>query len=189
MTFYNVLSGILFLAACRQLLVLMDTSVAWTAATIAVIVFNDALNTSHVLESRNSPPYTIGMKLLDLLAFLLVSLALIAVQPADNPFGVVPREPLASWLQPAWVPWALMATYWAAAVVLWNWLAGIYGSPRWPCWAQVVSHCLVVPFVLMALVTWLCGTPADVPWWCNVITFTLVALYFVALKPLTLKPA
>jgi hypothetical protein len=183
MTFYNIIFGILFLAACRQVLVLSDVVYGWTAATIAVLVFNDAVNTSHVLERDTAPRYDIFMKLIDLCNFLVLSLALIGLKPGDNPFGVtqLPAR-LVNLLQP-WFVWLLVSVYWVLAI-LWNWRAGLYQSNHWPCWIKVISHLLVIPFAAMTLVTAIQGTPDKVPLWLTIVVFACPALYFFVLKPI-----
>lgn len=183
MTFYNILFGILFLGACRQLLLLIDTAAGWDAATIAVIIFNDAVNTSQVLEGEQRRTYSAPMKLIDLINFMLLSLSLVSLRPDDNPFGVQPATPLVTILTP-WVTWLLLTLYWVL-LILWNWLCGLY-SKEWPLWVSVISHAMIVPFGLMAILTY-AGSPDTIPIWFRAVVFLCPTLYLVIVKPVGLR--
>ena len=89
MTFYNVISGILFIGTCQAFVVHYGTPTAWYASLLMVVMFYESVITSHLLEGQDPPvkTYSLKMKVLDLLAFILLAYALIAVSPDSNPFG------------------------------------------------------------------------------------------------------
>jgi hypothetical protein len=184
MTFYNIIFGILFLGACRQLLHLFDTPAGWTAATIAVVIFNDVMNTSQVLESKERRNYSVPMKLIDLINFILLGLALVSLKPDDNPFQIKPANSLVTILKP-WVTWLLLTLYWAF-IILWNWLCGLY-SRVWPKPVSIVSHALIVPFATMVVVTYSAASPENINIWLRVGVFLCPALYLLLVKPLGLR--
>ena len=181
MTFYNIIFGFLFLGACRQLLLLLEKPTVWTAATIAIVIFNDAVNTSEILEGQSTVTYRIGMKLIDLSTFVLLSLALIALAPDNNPVGLDLCQQLA-FLQSPWVIWALLTAYWAL-LIWWNYLAGCFSSTAAPFLLKVISVVLIVPFIVGMIVS--CGrtTLSDVPRWPAFLAFSTIGIYFVVLKP------
>ena len=87
MTFYNVISGILFLGACQALVHEMGTPTAWYAATLVALMCNESVLTSELLEGANPYPYTLKMKLWDLLTFFVLAYALLVLSPDTNAFG------------------------------------------------------------------------------------------------------
>lgn len=187
MTFYNIIFGILFMGACKELLDLLNKNcqTIWIAATIAVIIFNDAVNTSEILESRSSVSYSTLMKLIDLISFVLLSLSLIALDPKENLFDVVvDLENNLHFLKPPWVLWVLLLTYWLF-LILWNYLAGCFSSRTFPDWLKVCSVALLLPFFLGFIVSF-CGyaTLEEVPRWPAWFTFGSIVLYFFILKPI-----
>src|ERR1700687_3464971 len=103
MTFYNIIFGILFLGAFRQLMLLSATSDSghvWMAATLLVLIINDVVNTTYIVEGRDPEKYTLFQKLIDLTNFFLLSIALIALQPDNNPFQVSAPRALVDIVQP-----------------------------------------------------------------------------------------
>jgi hypothetical protein len=130
MTFYNVISGILFLGACQAFLrTLTGESVAPTglAATLLAVMCNEAVLTSEMLEERKLP-YKLQMKLWDLLTFAVLSSALIVLSADKNVFdiNVSARVPTASGRT---LFFGLLAVYWVLTAT-WNDLAGIK-SDNW----------------------------------------------------------
>jgi hypothetical protein len=184
MTFYNIIFGILFLGACRQLLLLAaDTSRLWMAATVAVLIFNDVVNTSHVLEGSNAKPYSIGMKLIDLTNFLILSLALIALSPAENPFGVAIPAKITELLTLR-AFWLLLVVYWCLAV-LWNQFAGLYRARNYPSWLKKASYFVVFPLLLMAVTA--PSPPGELAKWGSFAAFLFSAVYLFICKPLAAR--
>src|SRR6185436_10242310 len=89
MTFYNVISGILFLGACQAFLAVLGTPVMWAAATLVITILNESVITSELIERTSAPvPYKLEMKLLDFLAFAMLSWALLVLSPSGNTFNV-----------------------------------------------------------------------------------------------------
>jgi hypothetical protein len=77
MTFYNIIFGILFVGACQTVLIgWLQGGDTLLLLFVTVLIFNDVVNTSEVIEEREFH-YTISMKLLDLLSFFALSTALI----------------------------------------------------------------------------------------------------------------
>jgi hypothetical protein len=158
MTFYNVISGLLFLGAVRQLLVAADAGSlpqALMAGTFAILVFNDAVYTSHVVEGEGTVKYKLNLMLIDLVSFLLLALAMVTINPIDNVFNA-PMPRLAEWLSEAWF-WFFLALYWGS-VMLWTHIAGLYRT-RHPRSLVIASSFILTLFALEALlaashVTW-----------------------------------
>jgi hypothetical protein len=180
MTFYNVVSGILFLAAFQQFLAQIGTSRVWAALSLMLVVFNDAVNTSETLErATGAPKYTLWMKLLDLLGFLLLASALIALNPTGNPFNdVSTRLP---WLDGPLVFWGLLVAYWLV-LIAWNLLSKELLAAHWPTWLKVISCCVGVPMLIAAGASW-DQTFDSLPVSLQVLPAITVLLYLVVLKP------
>ena len=125
MTFYNVISAILFLGAFREVLLAVDGlswSRIWMSGCLATIVFNDMLSTSHWVETGPKITYTWKLMLIDLLNFCLLSVALVAINPSNNLFNASLVR-LGTLLSEA-VYWWLLASYWLF-LMLWTKLGGL----------------------------------------------------------------
>lgn len=114
MTFYNVLSALLFLGALRVLLLAFE-NLNWpdvfASGCLVVLVFNDMLSTSHYVESKAEVRYTLSLMLIDLWNFLLLATTMIVLNPSANLFDV-PLPRVAGFLgKPSF--WLLLALYWA----------------------------------------------------------------------------
>jgi hypothetical protein len=134
MTFYNVISALLFLGAVQQVLLGLQ---AWDlphllmGATLSVLVFNDAVYTSHVVECEKTVSYKLPLMLDDLLNFCLLAMAIVALNPVTNLFevdlsmlfGFTPNAP-APVRAEAWY-WCLLGLYWIS-IMFWTWKAGKY---------------------------------------------------------------
>ena len=86
MTFYSMIFGILFLGAFREFLrSLNNESFAQIceSATLMLLIFSDVIYTSHVVQDRQRP-YTVVMKYTDLGSFILLSLAVFALDPTQG---------------------------------------------------------------------------------------------------------
>src|SRR5262249_15929193 len=121
MGFYSILFAILFLGALREVIRAFGASdwpVLWAAATLTVIIFNDVLYTSHFFEEKKTP-YSILMKVNDIVSFLLLSVALLALQPGkENVF----EADAGRWftdLPRTRVFWGALTAYWVT-VITWN---------------------------------------------------------------------
>lgn len=132
MTFYNVISALLFFGAVRQLLLaiqLGEVGQMLMAATFGLLVFNDALYTSHVVEGSKTAEYKLPLMLVDLTNFALLAMAMIAINPGNNPFDVAFTRLPPNASEPLF--WLLIAVYWGL-VMAWTVIAGLYpaGYPR-----------------------------------------------------------
>ena len=149
MTFYSIIFGILFVAACRQLLLFPPAEPSfWMAATIATLIFNDVLYTSHTLETRGVKKYVLAMKFIDLGNFLLLGVALVVLNPGQN---LIDAD-VSGWLteRPVSFFWGLLFAYWMLSIV-WNILGGLYRkSPRRRWGSGVVAVILLVTWLAVA---------------------------------------
>jgi hypothetical protein len=123
MTFYNIIFGILFLGAIREVVVAFllpegeRARVIWEAATLALIIFSDTVYTSHLVEEQKLP-YRIWMKLIDLVNFLVLGFAFLLLEPSDKNILQLPVQDILKVLfgppgqPPRWVFWATIFVYW-----------------------------------------------------------------------------
>ncbi|MBK9147136.1 MAG: hypothetical protein IPM12_04845 [Flavobacteriales bacterium] len=150
MTYYNILFGLLFIGAFREVLHSLGTSNFWAALLILSIVVNDMINVTDQFEQRgHGPMYSVWMKLIDLICFMAVALALICLDPEESfmKMDVVRKIP---WHDRPWLPWALLTLYWSLAVA-WNALSKEYSfkrnGDRYDLWIQIWSILFIVPFL------------------------------------------
>lgn len=157
MTFYNVISGILFLGACQAILRFLGTSAAWAAATLAIIVCNEAIMTSELVERQANPmDYGMNLKLLDLLTFVLLASALVVLSPGDNTFGTNAGSNFPGAGNPV-VFLALLAAYWLVTIA-WNHFAKQDSEALWGPRLRHAPRVLAGLFALAAVICWLTGT-------------------------------
>ena len=149
MTFYNIIFGILFLAACQAVLLSLnrETDTA-LIALVALMIFNDAVNTAEAVEERKFD-YTVGMKLIDLASFLVLATTLILLSENTKNFLDAPVYPsLPEWIRHPSVPPVLLLVY-CGLVAGWNRASkDIWKRSEWP-WYLVAS---VVAIVIALLV-------------------------------------
>lgn len=113
MTFYNIVYGIAFFAAIRQLFIAIaaqDLTGICLAAALALLVFNDTVYTSNFIEDRDDDRranYSLGMKLIDLAGFVLLLVATSFLSPDDSVFG---KSANIGWM----AAWPLRACFWFA---------------------------------------------------------------------------
>lgn len=127
MTFYNIIFGILFLGAVREIFVslALPPGQRWLAGCHAVIltllIFSDVVYTSHAIEELRKG-YGVGMKLLDLLNFIILTLALLTLNPTQNNMLQLSVESV--YRDNTWIPaphalfWFLITLYWIG-LTLW----------------------------------------------------------------------
>lgn len=145
MTFYNIIFGILFVGATKELLqAFFDQE--WRkfslALTYALIVANDVVYTSHAVED-SSVTYTVGMKLVDLLLFMILAYCLVFMNPGDNTLLVhAPGQHLTNEKEIRF--WILLTLYWTASLV-WDALAF--------CGVEAVYLILLVLLTAMIVLT------------------------------------
>ena len=168
MTFYNVISGILFLGACQAFLQTLGGAAMFMAATLAAIMCNEAVLTSELLEvskkGREPLPYSLGMKFLDLGTFVVLSYALLILSPDKNTFDVdVAAKHL--WFADRPVAFlTLLGVYWLATWG-WNVLAGQDDNTKWNATFLKARRAMCVRFLPPRSTTgsWaLCRSPRSI---------------------------
>src|SRR5262245_26944645 len=144
MTFYNVISGILFLAACQAFVRNLGTPMIWLAALLVVTILNESLLTSELIERKtNEVEYTLPMKLVDFANFVIFSWALLVLSPTENAFSTDVTATLwgAGKLS---VFWILLTAYWLL-VLLWNHLGGQLDPSKWKPWFYTAMRLMWLP--------------------------------------------
>ncbi|MFI5116140.1 MAG: hypothetical protein ACHP8B_05510 [Terriglobales bacterium] len=185
MTFYHVISAILFFGAFRELLAAVNSGNILRISmslTLALLVFNDALYTSWAIEQQRRE-YRPPLMFIDLTNFLILSAVLISMNSGrDSVFEVaVPR--IGSWL-PESRGWLLLGLYWLL-IMLWTKMTGIYATPKYPKWLIFCSFGVAAGFVIQsrfaAHSTWC------VEWVVTVLVTFYAFLYILVLRPLGLR--
>lgn len=186
MTFYNVLSALLFLGALRVLLIAFEFS-NWSnlfaSLCLTVLVFNDMLATSHTVETTEEVKYTMSLMIIDLVNFLLLALAMIVISPTSNLFNV-PLPRLAGLLT-ANSFWLLLTWYWIF-LMTWTHLSrkctgGQHFRVRF--WQLTVGVAFLVEWVLAAARL---SNAARIG---AAAVSTYVVLYLVMIRRLAWRPA
>ncbi len=139
----------MFLGAFQQVLMAIATRSLpqfLMAATLAALVFNDAVYTSHVVEGEKTVVYRLELMLIDLLNFCLLAAAIVTVNPKTNVFSV-DLSGRASWLTEG-VFWFVLAVY-RLSIMFWTWCAGKY-SGGYPARLLVASGLVSVVFIVEA---------------------------------------
>lgn len=164
MTFYNVISGILFLGACRAFLGALGEPAMWPAAVLVVTILNESVITSELIERQIAPvTYTLPMKLLDFLAFTLLSWSLLILTPVDNTFDTDVSQSLWGAGSPRGF-WSLLTAYWLVTLA-WNAAAGQRDRTKWRPWLVRCMHLMWLPTLIAAAATWNSRDFASaVPW-------------------------
>jgi len=180
MTLYSIIFGILFVGACKELfqtLLQKQWSKFSEAASVTLLIFNDALYTSHILEVKKVS-YLIQMKLIDLVDFLLLSMAIVIIDPLENQLGIKSTEPFRR-REPFF--WSLLTIYWIFTLE-WNRLAFI---DELTMSYRIVQYSLLLILIAMSILT--------ATWPSRFVTTlmrrcipVLLLLYFVAYKPFVL---
>jgi RimJ/RimL family protein N-acetyltransferase len=151
MTFYHIIFGILFLAAFVQVLRSFnepDLSHLSEAITLMLLIIADVIFTSHVLEEKKRP-YSVRAKGIDLLSFVLLSIAIFALNPTKEGFFGVAAASRYDFLNGTAVFWCMVVLYWGL-LVAWNVVEGVYRSmPRGTQWWWQLL--LGGPLVVMAM--------------------------------------
>jgi hypothetical protein len=185
MTFYGVIAAILFLGACRQVIVAIehaDFDQLAMALTLMVFVFNDALFTSaHVERDDNAVKYQLPLKLIDLFNFLFLVAALVVVNPEDNMFLSGGKHLPAVCAE--WQFWALLAVYWLM-INVWTSLAGVYEAKRYPPWLRKLSILVIAALGLTGLFSATSLSWIHAARW---VTLSYIFLYIALIRPLALR--
>ena len=183
MTFYHIIFGFLLLAAFREFLrSLNDQNLAqiWESLTLMLLIFSDVIYTSHVIEEKKKP-YTVVLKFIDLGSFILLSLAVFALDTSEhNLFHIPAGQHLQkqNWIA---IFWFLIVLYWLL-LIFWNHSGQMYaGLPNNNRWIPRVQPGLLVPFLVMFAVAALWPASAFA-YGCRIVIAILAALYFVFYK-------
>lgn len=176
MTFYNVISGILFFGAVQVLLASLGTPSAWPAAALTIIILNESVMTSELLEAGSSSvSYTLPMKLVDLLGFSTLVWALLILSPTSNTFNVNVSDTLPGANTPRWF-WGLLTVYWLVTLV-WNHLAQQVNKSKWQCWFLWAMHLMWAPTLVAFVVTYRSDCFEHAARWPGMVVFVTVAVY------------
>jgi hypothetical protein len=183
MAFYSILFAILFLGAFREVIRAFGASdwpTLWMAATLSMAIFNDVLYTSHYVEEKKAP-YSIAMKLNDIVSFFLLGAAILVLQPGkDNIFEASPG-PWVKSLPRERVFWGLLTAYWLT-VISWNLFGSFYSGAHVP----IVIHLVILLGFAAVLAASFLPYPtvqANAPW----VAFAVFTLYAFILKPFVLR--
>jgi len=185
MTFYHVISAILFFGAFRELLAAVNSGDILRISmslTLALLVFNDALYTSWAIEDQKRE-YRPRLMFIDLANFLILSSVLISMNSSrENVFEVaVPRIGL-------WLPesrgWLLLGVYWLL-IILWTKLAGIYDTPKYPKWLILCSFGIAVGFIIQSFVA--TSSTGRIGMTLAILVTAYAFLYILLLRPVGLR--
>ena len=186
MTFYGVISAILFLGSCRQIFIALEhgsCSEFVMAGCLAIFVFNDALFTSHHVEGEDPHvPYRLPLQLIDLFNFLFLVAALVVVDPGDNIFMTGAKR-VPGWCS-EWEFWMLLAIYWFF-INVWTSFAGIYKSKGYPIRLRYLSIGIIILLVLTAGSSMASHDIQGL----RCTTFLFVLIYIAVIRPLALNEA
>lgn len=167
MTFYNIIFGLLFIGAFREVIFALSAGPDWRlfclTATLSVLVFSDTIYTSTVIEDKKNR-YSIYMQLLDLLSFIVLSFAVVILNPAKNDmFEVDVTTVLGTVVSRTGLSheslfWGLLSIY-MFILVVWNKLLGVDRVKRCDRWVKWVQPALALWFALMAWWAWRVAEP------------------------------
>lgn len=132
MTFYNVISGLLFFASIKAFLCHLGTPVMWLSAILVITILNEAVMTSELMEGKPSRQneYTLPMKLLDFVLFSVLLWALLVLNPTDSNNFQIDVTCTLPGANNARVFWTLLVVYWGLMLV-WNSLGHRSNPTRW----------------------------------------------------------
>ena len=185
MTFYNVISGILFLGACEAFLNALGKPSLAMAGTLVVVIFNEAALTSELIERKVNPvDYTLKLKLLDLLTFITFTWTLLVLAPVHNSFGVDVSQTLLGAGRP-FAFWALLTVYWLLTIT-WNYLAKQFDKGQWKNWFLWWAKLMFLPFLVSSIYYWGAESIDSVPRWAGGIPLFIMVFYL--LSKLRAKP-
>lgn len=155
MTFYNVISGILFLGACQNFLSKLGSVEVWYAAALLLVIVNEAMSTSELVERKSAKvDYNLVLKLIDLITFGVLLWALLVLNPQSSALDVDVSQTLLGANQPA-VFWLLLTSYWFPLTDGWNRLAGQYSRNLWNRWYITFMKWRWIPFLILAIFSYL----------------------------------
>src|SRR5262249_19222736 len=119
----------------------------WMAATLTAFVFNDVLYSSHFIE-KEPARYSLSMKICDVVGFLFLATAILALHPAkDNIFEAPPGDWFRD-LRRVSLFWCVLSIYWINLIV-WNVFAGFFSGQHVKIWYYFIG--LVILLLMVAL--------------------------------------
>ena len=153
MTFYNVISGILFLGACKAFLAALGSWSMLPTALLALTILNESVITSELIERGTNPiEYSLQMKLLDFITFLVLAWALLVVSPTKNAFDIDVSSSLIGAGSPR-AFWLLLLAYWGL-MLLWNQISGQLASNSWHQWFKKWMKVMWVAPLVASILQW-----------------------------------
>jgi hypothetical protein len=195
MTFYNIVFGILFVGTFREVLRSLAAGPDWTlfflAATLSILVFSDTIYTSVVVEGKKKV-YSVEMMLLDLLSFVILSLAIVTINPsADNLYqvnvsSVLDRMVSQAGIGPETVFWILLSVY-MCNLIAWNRSHDCYRGLAEHRWLEWIQPTMLALFVGMALVTYFPDVSSIAITALRPIVMMICLAYLLGYKPFLIK--
>lgn len=183
MTFYNVISALLFIGAFRQLLVAFDSASVpqiFMAGTLAILVFNDAVFISNAIECEKTVSYKLNLMLIDLANFVLLAIAMITINPTDNAFGVSVTR--LTYFSTETLFWLFLGIYWLL-VMLWTYRSGLY-QPKYPRMLLIAAMLIAVIFFIQSILAIQATSGAAI--FGRIVAFGYTLLYIAAIRPIIL---
>lgn len=190
MTFYNVISAVIFVGAFRELLSALQAGnrpVLWMASLLALLVFNDAIFTSWTVETRQQR-YSPQLMAIDLMNFMTLSLALVFLNPTQtNVLQLELKQLATSWLSEVRF-WMLLGGYWLL-VMLWTKLARVYANPKYPRWLIPWAFGVSGLFLLQALLVAIVGpaSQSSLAHFVSGMAFAYAAIYILLIRAAALR--
>ena len=182
MTFYNIIFAVLFFGAVRELFMAavdFRPLQLLMASTLALVVFNDTLYTSHSLH-EDKATYTVGMKLLDLGSFLVLASAIFILSPGATYFVNRPSDWDVDPQTKSTLFWLVLTGYWFLALG-WNRLAE-RAMPQIPKSKSWITQSMFVLPLLAFVVSLFRNDCANIV--AGAIVLVPLLLYVVVYKPL-----
>lgn len=182
MTFYNVLSALLFIGGLRVLLISFENA-NWqnifASGCLAVIIFNDMLSTSHQVESKKEIEYSGWLMLIDLANFLLLAFALVIISPTQNFFDVpLPNVALNFGSSTFWL---FLLLYWLLLMTWTSVSRQKTGGQKRPL---VLGQLTVAVVFLTRWLLSLWQTTDLVMTFSNAMAFAYLLIYLIAIRPI-----
>lgn len=172
MTFYNIIFGLLFIGAFREVifaLANLDWPLFFLATTLSVLVFSDTIYTTDIIDvDGKNNLYSVDLKLLDLLSFILLSFAVVVLNPVSNDMFEVDVTPVLDTIAGKsglnketlleTLFWGLLTLY-MLILVRWNKLLGLDRVKLRHRWVNKVQPGFVLVFAVMAGLAWFSVEP------------------------------
>ena len=190
MTFYNIISAVLFVGAFREVLFALqsgDQPALWRAGVLALLVFNDAIYTSWYVETRQKKYLPILM-FIDLVNFAVLTAALIFLRPgSDNILELDLNRLKDAWLTESRF-WGLLALYWVL-VEVWTLIAGVFHEKTYKKWLIPCSLAIIVLFAIEAALVRTLGSASSNGFshFMSFVAFSYPVIYILVIRSLALS--